>query len=228
MQVSKTVSIISNTNMSDETPVTPAPAATPVVPEPVAPAAPAVVTLSIEEADQLRRDASRAAANQRKADLYDKNFGGGNGHFRPQAPATPPSQEEIDARAGEEDRKAERGLLAIAADPAFREVFDADPTLRDLMIKNPLAILPLYASDALDADDALTLVRDALTALKKPVVAPVTPPAVVETPAAPPSGGVNPSVELAPDQAYEEAKKHPNAESALAGMIGAKMKQANK
>lgn len=202
---------------AENTPVTtPQPqAATPVT-------TPETVTLTKEQHDQLARDAARAANNQRKADLYDKVVGKkGNSHFAPQPPATPPSKEELDARASEEDRKAERGLLALAADPSLREVFDADRTLLNLITTNPLAVLPIYAQDALDADDAVSLVKEALTKLKKPVTPPATP--QPPTPPAPPAGGVNPPNSQATDEAYESAKKNPNTESALAGMIRAKI-----
>lgn len=218
------------------TPATPAvPAAPEATPAPAAPAAaatpvqpqPATVTLTQEQYDQLARDASRASSAQRKADLYDKLTGGGSGHFRqPVVPAQAPSEDELKARAAEEDRKAERGLLALAADPSFREVFDNDPTLREMITKNPLAVLPIYANDALDADDAVNLVKEALEKRKKPT----TPPAAPATPApvvppAPPAGAVNPQPAAAVNDAYEQAKKNPNTESAIAGMITAKVRK---
>lgn len=216
--------------MSDAaTPAVPA-TETPAVPAPVAPAAtpaPAVETVSLtkEEHAQLARDAARAAANQRKADLYDRQFGNGN-HFQPTAPATPPTAEQLKEKADAEDRKAERGLTQIAASPEFREVLDADPTLRDLMVKNPLAVLPLLAPDALDAEDALNLVKEALNGRKKPVApvtpAPTAPPA---TPPAPPAGGVNPNADQQTVDAVEAARKNPNTEQAIAGMVSAKIRQ---
>ncbi len=214
--------------MSESTPATPVAPAAPATPVVTPPAPAVVITLSKDEHDKLQRDASRAAANQRKADLYDRTYGKGTSHFQPTAPATPPSKEEMEARASEEDRKAERGLLALAADPAFREVFDADPTLRNLITQNPLAVLPIYAADALDAEDALTLVRDALNKLKKPVTPPANPPATPATPPAPPAGGVNPPGDQETNEAYEAAKKNPNTENALAGMIGAKIRGGKK
>lgn len=197
---------------------TPAPAATP------APAV-EVVSLTKEEHAQLARDAARAAANQRKADLYDRQFGGGN-HFQPAVPAAPPTAEQLKEKADAEDRKAERGLTAIAADPAYREVLDADPTLRTLLVQNPLAALPLLAPDALDAEDALNLVKEALNGRKKPAApatpTPATPPA---TPPAPPVGGVNPQADQQTNDAVEAARKLPNTEYAIAGMITAKVRQ---
>jgi len=211
-------------------------AATPAVPATEAPVVPAAtpaqaqaetVTLPKEQHDQLARDAARAASNQRKADLYDKTVGSkGASHFAPAAPVTPPSKEEMETRASEEDRKAERGLLALAADPAFREVLDADPTLRNLILTNPLAVLPMFASDAVDAEDAITLVKEGLEKLKKPVDQPPAKPA--DVPPAPPAGVITPPNAGQTDEAYEAAKKNPNTEQALAGMIGAKIKAGNK
>lgn len=205
---------------------TPAPAATPA-PAPAATPAPAVpvaetVTLTKEQHDQLARDAARAAGNQRKADLYDRHFGQG-GRFQPPTPATPPSAEQMRETADAEDRKAERGLTAIAASPEFREVLDADPTLRDLMVKNPLAVLPLLAPDAMDADDAIGLVKDALKARVKPAPAPApaTPPA--PTPEVPKPGAVTTPTDQTVHEAVEDAKKIPNTERAIANMIGAKI-----
>lgn len=197
-------------------PATPPAAATPPVP-PVE-----TVTLPKAAVDQLTKDAARAAGNQRKADLYDKHFGSKGTTFRaPAAPATPPSPEEQAAAGRAEDDKATRGLMAIAADPAFREVLDADPTLRNLLTTNPLAALPLLAPEALDADDALGLVKEALKARVKPA-APVTPPATPPTPPTPPAGGVNPpSKEV--NERVEAARKLPGTENAIAGMVGARI-----
>lgn len=203
--------------------------ATPTVPQGgTPPAAPVVtptvipseqVTLTKEEVDQLKRDAARASNNQRKADLYDRVVGK-NGHFKPQAPAAPPSEDERQVAAAAEDRKAERGLLALAADPAFREALDTDPTLRDLLVKNPLAVLPMLAPDALDADDAVSLVKEALNRRK-----PVTPPPVIppSSPPTPPTGAINPNDKPANEE-VETARKLPNTEKAIAGMIGARLR----
>jgi hypothetical protein len=208
-------------------------AATPAVPNggtpPAAPAAapapkatPEMVSLTKEAHDQLAKDAARAASNQRKADLYDRMSGGKGNHFKPAAPVTPPTPEESAAAGAAEDRKAERGLLSLAADPAFRDVLDADPTLRALLISNPLAVLPVLAPDAIDADDALGLVKEALTKRKPAAPAPATPPA--PTAPVPPAGGVNPSGDKAVNEEVEVAKKNPNTERAVAGMIGAKLR----
>ena len=198
-----------------------APAATP------APVAAEKVTLPKEEHDQLVRDAARAGEAQSRADRYEnllKKNGliGGSGHFQPATPATPPTPEERQAAAADEDRKAEKGLLGLALDPVYREVLDKDPTLRDLLTKSPLAILPILAPDALDADDAVALVREALNKRKPAPVLPATPPA---TPlAVPPVGGVNPP-DKPVNEAVEMARKIPNTERAVAGMIGARLRE---
>lgn len=207
-------------------PSTPTPA--PVAPavEPTAPPIePEKVTLTKEQHDQLARDAARARSLQSKADRYDKLVGKGGSHFKPSTPVTPPTSEEIAESAAAEDRKAERGLLAIAADPVYRAVLDADPTLRNLLTSNPLAVLPMYAADALDADDAISLVKEALVALQKPATPPATPP---ETPpVTPPTGGVNPN-DTPVNAEVEAARKNPNPERAIAGMIGARLKAGKK
>lgn len=184
------------------------------------------VTLTKEAHDQLVKDSARAGEAQSRADRYEnilKKHGLlGGGHFKPATPVTPPTPEERQTQAAEEDRKAERGLLALALDPVYREVLDKDPTLRDLLIKNPLAVLPILAADALDADDAVSLVRDVLTKRKEiPVSPPVTPPT---PPATPPSGAVNPR-DKAVNEEVELARKIPNTERAVSGMIKARLKE---
>lgn len=217
----------------DETPPVPPVATPPVTPPATTPPvdAPREVTLSQEAHDQLQKDAARGSTNQRKADLYDKTIGKkGKGHFQPTAPVEPPSEDEQAQAALAEDRKAERGLLAIVADPAYRTVLDADPTLRDLLTSNPLAALPMLAPDALDADDAISLVKEALEKRATSVTPPTTPPATPagETPPAtetPPVGAVNPGGDQPVNAEVEEAKKNPNTESAIAGMVGARLKE---
>lgn len=204
--------------------------ATPVEPQAPAatPTAPVVETVSLskEEHAELVRQAARATEAQSRADRLEKFVGKdkGGAHFKPAAPATPPSPEEIEAKASAEDRKAERGLMALASDPAYREVLDADPTLRNLLVTNPLAVLPMMANDALDADDAITLVKEAL-GKRKSTVAPATPPSPAPAvPPAPPAGGVNPQ-DKAVDEEYESARKGKNTEAAIAGMVKVGMKR---
>ena len=198
---------------------------------PVAPTAtpsdkPETVSLDKAAHDQLVKDAARAGEAQSRGDRYEnilKKHGLlGGGHFKPVTPATPPTPEERQAQAADEDRKAEGGLLSLALDPAYREVLDKDPTLRDLLIKNPLAILPVLAPDALDADDAVSLVKEALNKRKVGAtfpVPPVTPPA----PVVPPVGAVNAN-DVPVNEEVEAARKLPNTERAVAGMIGAKLR----
>lgn len=204
--------------MAEENPgVTPPVPTTPGVTPPVPPVE--TVTLPKATVDQLTKDAARASGNQRKADLYDKTFGKG-GHFKPVPLATPPSPEDLKAAGQEEDRKAEKGLLGLALDPIYREVLDKDPTLRDLLTKNPLAVLPIFAPDALDADDAVSLVKDVLEKRKAPPATPPTSPA----PATPPVGAINAN-DKPVNEAVELARKIPNTERAVAGMIGARLKE---
>jgi len=186
------------------------------------------VTLDKEAHDQLVKDAARAAEAQSRADRYEnilkKNGLIGGGHFNSHTPVTPPTPEERQASGAEEDRKAERGLLNLALDPAYREVLDKDQTLRDLLTKNPLAILPILAPEALDADDAINLVKEALNKRKTPATpTPVTPPTTPTTPPSPPAGGVN-THDAPVNEEVEAARKIPNTERAIAGMVGAKLR----
>jgi len=216
-------------------PATPAATPAPATPDGTLPAVPdegLVLTFKTkEEKEQYERDVARARSNQSKADRYDRLIGQGKlgSHFKPSTPATPPSEEEKEEAADIEDRKAEKGLMGLAIDPAYREVLDADPTLRNLLTKSPLSILPIYAPDALDAEDAISLVKeklaikaDELKAKGQAPTAPLpsTPPATpAALPATPPAGGVNPSGVTTPDAEYETARKLPNTESAIAGMV---------
>lgn len=200
---------------------------TPPATPPATPALPAaeMVSLSKEAHEQLVRDAARTSEAQSRADRYEnllkKNGLLGGGHFRPAPSATPPTPEERQAAAAGEDLKAERGLIALALDPIYREVLDKDPTLRDLLTKNPLAILPVFAPDALDADDAVLLVKEALN--KRKVVTPPATPPIPPAPATPPAGGINPS-DKPVNEEVEAARKNPKTENAIAGMIGARLK----
>lgn len=206
-------------------PVTPA--ATPATSEPEK------VTLDKEAHDQLVKDAARASSAQSTADRYGnilKKHGllGGSGHFKSSPPTTPPSEEEAQAVGAEEDRKAERGLIALALDPIHREVLDKDSTLRDMLTKNPLAVLPMYAADALDADDAVSLVKEMLIKRKAdtPPANPTPATSPATTPETPPTGAVNPN-DNPVNEEVEAAKKIPNTERAVAGMIGARLKVAS-
>ncbi len=196
------------------------------MPPAAAPAAPAeeTVTLPKSKVDQLERDAARSRAAQRRADRLSPT-----GHFSPesQAPKPVPTQEQLAERAADEDRKAERGLMSLALDPALRPVLDADPTLREMLARNPLAVLPMLAPDALDAEDAIELVKEALTKRLPAPVAATTLEKKPETPPAPPAGGVN-AVDQPIDPEYEAAKKMPNTEQAVHAMIGVGLKKMKK
>lgn len=112
-----------------------------------------------------------------------------------------------------EDRKAERGLIALALKPEYRDVLDADPTFRDMLTKAPLSILPLYAADSVDAEDAVQQITEYLDDKKSKLtpaapVAPVVPvqvvaPSTVQTGA--PSFGEQVATEGLQDKAYTEA-----------------------
>lgn len=201
---------------------------TPVTPEAIPAQTPSgdaqTVSVSKEELEQLQRDAARARANQSKADRYDRIAARNNGHFKPQATVEEPSEEDRNRAAAEEDRRAEKGLIALALDPAFRDVLDADPTLRSLITTNPLAVLPSLAPEALDAEDAIALVREKLQGKaeeikKSKVQAPAKEEPKPAAPAVPPAGGINPTGATTPDAQYEEARKNPNVETAISSMI---------
>jgi len=88
-----------------------------------------------------------------------------------------------------------------------------------LLINNPLAVLPLLADDAINAEDAITLVKASLDKRKKPVEAK---PADTQTPPVGKLNQVPPIANPAPettDADYESARKQPNLESAIASMV---------
>lgn len=185
------------------------------------------VTLTKEEHDKLQKDLQTARDLQAQADKraarLEKAFGRKDKHFTPEslAPKPEPTKEELESRAVEEDRKAERGLLQIAIDPKYREALDADPTLRNLLTSNPLGVLPILAPDALDAEDAIELVTEQLDKRVADIAAKKNPPADDKTktpPATPPAGAVN-TTDKQVDEEYEAAKKIPNTEGAVASMV---------
>lgn len=204
----------------------------------IKPESDATVTLSKEEHAQLQKDASRARSNQSKADRYDRLSKAGRiSQFNNPAPAGGESSDD-DERAEAavaEDRKAEKGLMALAADPAYREALDTDPTLRQMLTTNPLSILPMFAPDALDAEDAISLVKEELSKRNETAKNAKQPPKPNDPPAddkkkddkgsTPPAGGVNPPSGTTPDAEYEDARKNPNTESAISGMIKVGLKR---
>lgn len=208
-----------------------APAATPAKPD----EGKLTVTLTQEEHEQLKRDAARAASAQSRADRLQGLLGRQGGHFNATPPVKPPevSKEDREAQAVEEDRKAERGLVAVAIDPKYRELLDSDTTLRNLFTQNPLGVLPVLAPEALDAEDAIALVREKLDerlASLKRVTPTANPAPAVETPKTPPSppvGGINAN-DKAVDEEYEAAKKLPNTQQAIAGMVKVGLKNLGK
>lgn len=202
------------------------PAAPAATPAPNADDGKPTVAIEKERLEQLERDAARAKQAQSKADRYDRLMKSNGGHFKPQAQVTPPTEDEQKAAMEIEDRKAEKGLIGLVADPAFRNVLDADPTLRTLLTTNPLAVLPVFAPDALDAEDAIALVKEKLTERAEELKAKTTPPPAGAPEAkpgdnkdAPAPGAVNPPNGTTPDVEYEAAKKAPGTEQAIAGMV---------
>jgi hypothetical protein len=218
---------------------TPAGGTTPTVDTPTP--AQESVTLSKEDHAKLVADAAeleRARAQQASADreaarlkrILDGRGSESKGRFNKPAPKATPSPEDEDAYVAEQERKAERYLVSIALDPKYRDLLDSDGTLRDLLTRNPLGALPILANDAVDAEDANELVRAELDKrlasfqAGKPAAPTQEPEKKVETPQTPPAGGVNTSSDQV-DSAKEEARKNPNTERALAGMIAAGLKQ---
>lgn len=189
------------------------------------------VVLTKEQHDKLVTDAAATTEARRLQGQADARaarlaaaLGKGGSHFGAPAEAKPaPTKEEREEYAAGEDRKAAQGLQRLAIDPRFREALDADPTLMGLFQNSPLAVLPLLAPDALDAEDAIGLVTTKLTekvaaiaAAKAAsvVVAPVVKPADTT----PPAGIVNTRT-TQQNEEYEAARKSPNVENAVAGMI---------
>lgn len=191
-------------------------------------AAPAVeeaglVKVSKEKLDQLERDAARAATNQRKAALYDRLSGKGpaSPFAAKAAPAAAPTEDEREEASRREDMKAERLIMRLAAEPKYRAILDADTTLRDMMMNNPLAVLPVLAPDALDAEDALSLVTEkldqklsAIQAQKPAATAPAAPATEEQK---------KPAETMTVEQRVEEASKGKHLESSVAGMIRARL-----
>lgn len=204
--------------------------ATPVAPEATPAAAPATpapasetVTLTKEQHDQLARDAARAGEAQTRADRLaeeNKRLRQRPGAIRGQAPAGNDGGDDH-----VEDAKAEREILRLAGDPSIREILDADPTLQRLITSDPLALVRMYADNPLDAEDAVSQVKDKLlerkSTLKKADPAPTTP--APSTPPAIPGRAPNPAPkDLATE--LETAQKNPSTQGAAADMIRAKMR----
>lgn len=204
----------------------------PVVVTPVAATVvPAFVPLTKEETDKLTKERDDARILQGQADaraarLQAALTGKGGSRFVAPgaAPAAPTEQEKLDY-AVEEDRKAVQGLQRLALDPAYRAALDADPTLRGLFQNNPLAVLPLLAPAAYDAEDAVTLVKQALAEKAGKVTATVVTPPVEVKPVVVVPGAIAPVSAEVLDEQYESAKKLPNIESALHSMIGIGLKK---
>jgi len=157
---------------------------------------PEMVSLSKEEVNQLKKQAAIASTAQRKADRLEKLVGRrtqGSFATKPTPEQiTPPTQEELNVQGMEEDRKAKDGLIRLALDPKYRELFDNDSTLRDMLTVNPLGLIPALAPNALDAEEAIDLIKENFDGrLEAKVPSAETQPPVTEVPATPPTGGVN-------------------------------------
>lgn len=168
-----------------------------------------MVTISEAEIERLKAHQSSADTEaNRLRDIIKKNG------FSPDSgqPVTPPTPATDAGKNGsDEDLKAERELIKLAASPEYRDVIDSDPTFRDVLINNPLSLLPVYAKNAIDADDAVGLVKKELNRRLEAKKASATPPA--EPPKAPPTPASNPS--NTPSPAYDEALKNGNLSEAI-------------
>lgn len=203
----------------------PAPAAA----EPSAPAtdvtppapAPAEETVTVKKSDWDRQVGRQSALDRKEKLLERREKALARGEvfsFKQQAPAAPaqgasPAGDDEPGVATSEDLKAERMLIRLSASPEYREVLDADPTFRDLLSQNPLSLLPIYASDAIDAEDAVELMKEELNRRKEsataaPAAAPAAPaptpaPQTVETGAPSVEGAL--ATEGMQDKEYTEA-----------------------
>lgn len=211
-------------------------------------ATPDSVTLTKEEHDKLVADAAdvskakaRQGASDRKAERLESLLSRKGSHFKSNSSDKKPSEEEIaeakDEQALEEDRKATQGIMGLALDPIYRAVFDADPTLRNLVTSNPLGVLPLLAPDAVDAEDAIQLVKDALQtradvikedAEKNDKGKEGEEKPTGQTGETPPQTGANIGGAQQEEADVEAAKKNPNTEGAIANMVKLGIKKLGK
>lgn len=214
-----------------DTPATDAPATAPATAPADTPAT-AVETVTLPKADVERLKAQTSTADAKVA-RYEKvlKLNGidpaiGAFHVKPpkpaDAPATAPATDEAFSA---EATKAKDGLLGLALNPVYRDVLDANPDLKSILVQNPLALLPIYAKDALDGEDAVTLVEDELKrrlGTMKP--APTTPPATTtDTPPVPPKVPVN-VLSAEKQDSYKELEKKGD----VAGMIAMRMNPGGK
>lgn len=217
--------------MSDkDTPATPA--ETPVVPAATpgkeADGAPVnEETVSLKKADYERMQARQSEADKRKAELdrKEREIARRERMLKKAAGDTTDTPDDVATQAAkDEDAKAERMLLRLGANPKYRAAIDADPTFRDMLLNNPLSLLPTYAKDAFDAEDAVSLIEDELSKrlekVEKKEDAPQADPKDEKkedkkTPEVPPKGGVN----LSPpegDATYDKTLKEGSVADAIA------------
>jgi hypothetical protein len=208
-------------------PVVPAagdnPPAAPAVSAPatdVTPPAPAPVvdeTVTVKKSDWDRHLSRQSFLDKKEATLTKREQALARGEvFSFKQPVAPTQNDAQPPAGGQEefsvvqDRKAERGLIALALQPEYRDVLDADPTFRDMLTKAPLSVLPLYAPDSVDAEDAVQQITELLNDRKAKLAPAPAAPAPEPVPAAPvtvqpgaPSPGI--AEEGLQDQQYTDA-----------------------
>lgn len=196
-------------------------------------AADETVTVKKSEFETLKARQSTADSKASRMEKLLRRNGidpeSGKKSSTPAATSTP-SAGDGSGDGADEDVKASQGIMRLAMKPEYREVLDADPTLRTMFERNPLAVLPLFANDALDAEDALGLIEEELKtratkiAEKKTATPPTPAPAPTTTPKkkedTPTPGAVNPAP--VGDAAYDELLKKGDTAGALRYRMGKK------
>lgn len=133
-----------------------------------------------------KEDAENRARTERiariKAEKALAALGGGAGSGDGGGSAAPASTEEQNVR-----NDAEKRVFAlVASTPAYQDVFTKDQTLKDIVLRNPLALISEYI-DAEDAVDQIKKYLDTRLTTVAPVKAPETP--STQNPPAPGAGG---------------------------------------
>ena len=148
------------------------------------------VVVKKSDLDAMKGRQSLLDKKEERLKKLEKKFGFSGGFKKTPAPAAPADGGDDGAA---EDEKAKGLLQGIALDPEYRDVLDANPILKDMLLRNPLSVLPLYASEAIDAEDAEGLVKEHLAGLKSKLPpanpAPANPAPKKED--TPPAGGEN-------------------------------------
>ncbi len=214
-----------------ETPTpSPSPAATVVTPP--AESKDEMVTVKKSDFEAMKGRQSVLDIRENRLKKRESKLGSGQSlsFKQPVAPkSVSRASDDDDEAASQEDRKAERGLINLALKVEYREVLDANPVLRDMLTKNPLSALPIYAADAVDADDAVELMEEKLSEMKnqlRPPVAPAeTKPVEKKPEETPPVGGENYNMMGRPvategmqDKEYTDNLKRGDTRSIAAGL----------